>query len=635
MSQKSKLEQKCNIHISESRANDNDKNVRPTTEFTGSNDGTEVFDLSKKGEPIQQIILKQFPKKDQRCFRAAWYKQFEWLEYSVMKDAAFCYACRQFNKFGSKETAYTEQGFRNWKNALDHGRGFPKHEKSETHIQAMAMWKEKEIRDNSSTAVSTLVNDSILEKHRYYVKCIIEIIQFLVVNELALRGEYVLEEHAETGLFNKLFEYTLKKDKTLAECAATIPKNSTYRSPEIQNEVIGIMASVVRESVSNDIRNSDVPFFTLLEDGTRDKNNRENIAIAVRYVKDGQIKESLLDLITTENFDAETFTNATLKTLEENKIDTSHLLSQCFDGASVMSGRKGGVAALIQRKLERNIPYVHCFNHRLHLVIIKTINEIFIVKNFFEQCIMLHNFFQHGKVAAIYEGNTIVRLLEQRWSGHFKITKVIFSNYAEIIKVLSAIPENKKFDGEDIATSKGIKSVMLSMEFRFCLVLCKKVLGILDPADSILQGTKCSFKDGVKVIKSVTFNISSLRNETEYASLIRQAEQLIPETEKFNQVSKTGKRKRTCKNLKDFIITEKIPSSSSTNSVSENENSPGFKIEFYETIDMILSELNERFLENEEILIAISSVDEFEETKIECLRKLGKLKLLLLSVINH
>ena len=133
----------------------------------------------------------------------------------------------------------------------------------------------------------------------------------------------------------------------------------------------------------------------------------------------------------------------------------------------------------------------------------------------------------------------------------------------------------------------------------------------------------------------MTFNISSLRNETEYASLIRQAEQLIPETEKFNQVSKTGKRKRTCKNLKDFIITEKIPSSSSTNSVSENENSPGFKIEFYETIDMILSELNERFLENEEILIAISSVDEFEETKIECLRKLGKLKLLLLSVINH
>lgn len=81
------------------------------------------------------------------------------------------------------------------------------------------------------------------------------------------------------------------------------------------------MAKVVRESVAEDIKKADIPWFTLLEDGTRDKNNRENIAIAVRYVKDGQVKESLLDIITTKDFDAETFTESTLKTLEDNGID--------------------------------------------------------------------------------------------------------------------------------------------------------------------------------------------------------------------------------------------------------------------------------------------------------------------------
>ncbi|GBP75155.1 hypothetical protein EVAR_90324_1 [Eumeta japonica] len=58
-----------------------------------------------------------------------------------------------------------------------------------------------------------------------------------------------------------------------------------------------------------------------MEDGTRDKNNRENIALAIRYVKDGVVNESLLMVKTTENLDAATFTELTLNTLTENNID--------------------------------------------------------------------------------------------------------------------------------------------------------------------------------------------------------------------------------------------------------------------------------------------------------------------------
>ncbi|GBP14203.1 hypothetical protein EVAR_7632_1 [Eumeta japonica] len=53
----------------------------------------------------------------------------------------------------------------------------------------------------------------------------------------------------------------------------------------------------------------------------RDKNNRENIALAIRYVKDGVVNESLLMVKTTENLDAATFTELTLNTLTENNID--------------------------------------------------------------------------------------------------------------------------------------------------------------------------------------------------------------------------------------------------------------------------------------------------------------------------
>lgn len=605
------------------------KNKNEKLPFSRPTTNLEVSDLPKNGEPIKQIVLLEYPKENSRSFRAAWYSQFKWLQYSVANDSAFCYACMQFNRYGTKETTYTQKGFRNWKNALDYGRGFPKHEKSEAHIKAMAMWKENQVRVSSSTSISTLVNEKVLEKHRYYIKSIVEVIQFLAVNELAFRGDYVIDEHYEKGLFSKLFEYTIMKDKTLAECAAIIPRNATYLSPEIQNEIIEIMAEVVRESVANDIKNADVPWFTLLEDGTRDKNNRENIAIAARYVKDGKPQESLLDIITTANLDAQTFTECTLKILSDNGIDKSKLLSQCYDGANVMSGKKGGVAALIEKNLERNVPYVHCFNHRLHLVLVKTISEIVIVKHFFEQCVMLHSFFKHGKVAALYEGKTIVRLLEQRWSGHFKITNVIFSNYKEIVRVLDAIPEDKRFDGEDVAMSKGIKSIMISVEFCFCLVSCKKLLGFLQPADAALQSPTSSLEDGIKVIKSVILQITSMRSEDEYKSLMAEAEQLISGSKKVKEYnSEQGIEKRQIKRRKltDFILTHKLPTNVQSNQEENTSSSNPTSLigEFYEIIDMILSELNERFGEKERLLLTMSCVEEFDATKLQYLGELGK-----------
>ena len=45
-----------------------------------------------------------------------------------------------------------------------------------------------------------------------------------------------------------------------------------------------------------------------------------------------------------------------------------NIVSQCYDGASVISGIRGGVQALLQEKLDRYVPYIHS-NHQLHLVL--------------------------------------------------------------------------------------------------------------------------------------------------------------------------------------------------------------------------------------------------------------------------
>ncbi|CAI9715293.1 Hypothetical predicted protein [Octopus vulgaris] len=51
---------------------------------------------------------------------------------------------------------------------------------------------------------------------------------------------------------------------------------------------------------------SDVPYFTLKCDGTRDLSNTENLAIVIRYLKNGRVLEKLVAMPTTQHYDAET-----------------------------------------------------------------------------------------------------------------------------------------------------------------------------------------------------------------------------------------------------------------------------------------------------------------------------------------
>ena len=91
----------------------------------------EEFDVSIRDQVRREYLLRgpcqpighMYPQRTianhQRSFQDVWFKQFEWLEYSVSKDAAFCFWCYLFKsphkggKFG--EDVFTKTGFNNWK----------------------------------------------------------------------------------------------------------------------------------------------------------------------------------------------------------------------------------------------------------------------------------------------------------------------------------------------------------------------------------------------------------------------------------------------------------------------------------------------------------------------------------------
>lgn len=212
-------------------------------------------------EPAQ-VRLKQFPKKQQhtndckRSFSANWYNQRDWLEYSVKADAAFCFPCR---KFGGNDSVFTTVGYTNWKHANDKSKGFSRHSNSKEHQECVALWKELELRRKTGKEVSTMINSDQLARHRFYVSAIIDVLEFLVSNELPLRGDIDSVNsggEAGSGLFLSLFNYTLRQNQELAKVFCTIPKNATYTSHDIQNHIIELMSTMVKEYIVKDVGDS-------------------------------------------------------------------------------------------------------------------------------------------------------------------------------------------------------------------------------------------------------------------------------------------------------------------------------------------------------------------------------------------
>lgn len=83
-------------------------------------------------------ILKNFPDTNGRKFVSKWYSEFSWLEYSIMLDRVFCFACRHFNSGHIyARDVFSIIGFSQWKHALEKGKGLKKHDSSVDHMIAM------------------------------------------------------------------------------------------------------------------------------------------------------------------------------------------------------------------------------------------------------------------------------------------------------------------------------------------------------------------------------------------------------------------------------------------------------------------------------------------------------------------
>ncbi|KAL7378007.1 hypothetical protein ABVT39_007293 [Epinephelus coioides] len=362
-------------------------------------------------------------------------------------------------------------------------------------------------------------------------------------------------------------EYTLEKDEKLASIAKGIPNNAKYTSKNTQNEIIQTLADMVLGEVRKKYENADAAGFCLKSDGTRDRCNVENLSVMTRFVSNSMPEEHLIGLLDLDRLDAEHITSEILTCLSDAGYSADNILSQCYDGASVMSGVRDGVQALLQKKLASS----------------------------------LYNFFHHHYVTKKYDAPNLRRVLQICWTSHYEVTRYIIENQDQILNILSEMTEDDGAAVDLCTEASGLLCQNKTQHFFETGKFLVRMLGVLKPANAILQSQYVDMCSASEVVVAALESLKNMRDHgNEYWGELSQAapgDDLHP-----------PKRRRTMsKHLDQSVVLSAVGHTDTDDPTISPHQS--LKRSLLSILDRAISEMETRFSQkNADLMKALSSL---------------------------
>lgn len=136
-----------------------------------------------------------------------------------------------------------------------------------------------------------------------------------------------------------------------------------------------VLGGIAQDTICNFIREAHV--FSLLVDETKDSSKVDQLAIVCRYtdINTATIHERFLTYVPAPSLTAESLSQYILDTLRKHQLDPKCIVSQGYNGASVMSGHCSGVQTRIREVAPQAI-YIHCNAHCLNLALVDSVKSV-------------------------------------------------------------------------------------------------------------------------------------------------------------------------------------------------------------------------------------------------------------------
>lgn len=140
-------------------------------------------------------------------------------------------------------------------------------------------------------------------------------------------------------------------DEILKKHLETSPKNASYTSSTIQNDLICIIGKWFQKKILAEVK-AGSKVFSILADEGRDCSNKEQMPLIVRYVDEhSRIQESFLCFVECEHGTCgQQLATIIESTCHSIGLDMTMCRGQGYDGAGNMAGSCNGVAKLLRTK---------------------------------------------------------------------------------------------------------------------------------------------------------------------------------------------------------------------------------------------------------------------------------------------
>ena len=175
-----------------------------------------------------------------------------------------------------------------------------------------------------------------------------------------------------------------------------------------------------------------------------------------------------------------------------------------------------------------------------------------------EQFLPFTHFFKLNNVRASYDGTSLKRLVDTRWSGHLDAAKSFENNYVEIRKTSKSSTTNKTLEQEQRASADGLLTQISKRVFVSLNCYIGKILKIMDILNKILQSSKESLLSALNAVQSTREEFQSLRNELSQSKI----EEAVNNFCEDNGIKNNAKEKRSREipeRFSEFIIMALLP----------------------------------------------------------------------------
>ena len=240
-----------------------------------------------------------------------------------------------------------------------------------------------------------------------------------------------------------------------------------------------------------------------------DRSNREQLSLSVRYVADMRVQESFLGFIELDSgVTGEAIAAVFEAALVECHLDPTHIRGQVFDGASNMSGRYKGCAAIIQRKYPL-AAYFHCCSHALNLVVVKACS-LLQVQNLFSIVSKVYYFFDnHPKRKYILNtfcdsSSKLKSLCRTRWLQRIDALHIFVDLFDSIIMSFDQVANNSSNWSRFLfVDAVSLSKAMLNFEFIITLHIVERYLSYTESLTRSLQARASVIIQAVKHIATL------------------------------------------------------------------------------------------------------------------------------------